>query len=71
MYWTKLGPLGEAGVTVLYPNRRVNGTNLEFMGIESIRGSVVSMSYGEESIIARTFGRTSSRDPVPLPTGRP
>jgi hypothetical protein len=71
MYWTKPGPLSAAEGTLLYPNRRVNGTNLEFMGIESIRGSLASMSYGEESMIARTSGRTSLKGPVPLPTQRP
>ena len=71
MYWTKPGPLSAAEGTLLYPNRRVNGTNLDAMGIESIRGSLTSMSHGEESMIARTLGRTSSKGPVPLPTQRP
>jgi hypothetical protein len=40
----------------LYPNRRVSGTNFESMGIESFRGSVVSMGYRENKMIGRTLG---------------
>ena len=65
MYWTKPGPLNAAeGSSLSQPSG-------EFMGIESIRGPLASMSYGEESMIARTSGRTSFKGPVPLPTQRP
>ena len=57
MYWTKPGPVS-AGEASVYPNRRVNGTIFEPMGIESFRGSVVSMGYRENKIIGRTLGRT-------------
>ena len=57
-----------ARLASLYPNRRVSGTNFEFMGIESFRGSVASMAYSENKMIARTLGRTSSRSPMPPPT---
>jgi hypothetical protein len=38
------------------PNRRVNGTDLEIMGIESIWCSVASMGYAEKKISAISSG---------------
>jgi hypothetical protein len=43
MCWTK--PSSSGAVCGFRPNRWVNGTNLEYMGIESSRCSVRSMSY--------------------------
>jgi hypothetical protein len=57
-----------ARLASLYPNRRVSGTNFEFMGIESFRGSVVSMGYRENKMIGRTLSRTSSKSPMPTRT---
>src|ERR1700739_1198052 len=47
----------------LYPNRRVSGTNFEFMGIESFWGAVASMGYHENKMIGKTLGRTGSKSP--------
>ena len=64
MDWTKPGPVGGAKSPSLYPNRWVNGTNLEYMGIESLRVSAASNSYGEDKTNGRTLGGTTSKSPA-------
>jgi hypothetical protein len=68
MGWTKPGPVGGAKSPSLYPNRRVNGTNLDYVGIESLRVSVASMSYGEEKTTGRTLVEQHQKSRMVLPT---